>query len=106
MTQTHIHIRTLVNASKIRQETRNGRKVVIVPSATLPDNIVMNGIRYPAEVIAESFHTLEGTLAPLGHPAVNGKFVSAASPTGWRRAISARTMSAFVARMAACGSTR
>lgn len=84
--QVRMNVSTLVNASKIRREKRNGRDVIVVPSATLPDGIVMNGsggrIRYPAKAIADSFHTLEGTPAPLGHPAVNGRFVSASSPDG------------------------
>lgn len=86
MTKTvRVNVTALVNASKIRRENRAGRDVIIVPSATLPDNIVMNGIRYPAAVIAESYHTLEGTLAPLGHPMVNGKYVSAKSAEGLAR---------------------
>lgn len=84
--QIRLNVATLVNASKIRREKRDGRDVIIVPSATLPDNVVMNGsggrIRYPASVIAESYHTLEGRPAPLGHPSVNGRFVSASSPDG------------------------
>lgn len=85
MKQVQVHVSTLVNASKIRREKRDGRDVIIVPSATLPDNVVMNGIRYPAAVIAESYQSLEGTLAPLGHPMVNGKYVSAKSPEGLAR---------------------
>lgn len=85
MKQARIHIATLVNASKIRREKRDGRDIIIVPSATLPDNVVMNGIRYPAAVIAESYQSLEGTLAPLGHPTVNGKYVSAKSAEGLAR---------------------
>lgn len=80
-----VNVSTLVNSSKIRREKRDGRDVIIVPSATLPDNVVMNGIRYPAAVIAASFHTLEGTLAPLGHPKVGNNFVSAKSPEGLAR---------------------
>lgn len=80
-----VNVSTLVNSSKIRREKRDGRAVIIVPSATLPDNVVMNGIRYPADVIAASFHTLEGTLAPLGHPKVGNNFVSAKSPEGLAR---------------------
>ena len=80
--QVQVHVSTLVNASKIRREKRHGRDVVIVPSATLPDNVVMNKIRYPADVIADSFKTLEGRPAPLGHPMVNGSYVSASSPDG------------------------
>lgn len=77
-----INITTLVNKKNIRKETRNGREVIIVPSATLPDNIVMNDIMYPADEIAKSYHTLDRTPAPLGHPMVNGQFVSALDPEG------------------------
>jgi nucleoid DNA-binding protein len=82
MKQVRVNIATLVNASKIREEIRDGRKVVIVPSTTLVDGGILNKIRYPASVIADSFHTLEGTPAPLGHPVLNGKFVSAKDPQG------------------------
>lgn len=67
---------------KVRYEKLNGRDVVIVPSATLPDNVVMNGITYPADEIKKSFKSLERTPAPLGHPTINGKFVSASDPEG------------------------
>lgn len=77
-----INIRSVANTTAIRKEKRNGRDVVIVPSATLPDNIVMNGIMYPADEIEKSFAGLERTPAPLGHPTINGKFVSAKDPEG------------------------
>lgn len=77
-----INIRSVVNRSGIREETRNGRKVVIVPSATLPDGVVMNGIRYPADEIERSYRTLNRKPAPLGHPTINGQFVSALDPEG------------------------
>lgn len=77
-----INIRSVVNRSGIREEMRNGRKVVIVPSATLPDGVVMNGIRYPAEEIEKSYKTLNRTPAPLGHPKLNGQYVSASDPEG------------------------
>lgn len=80
--QVRVNIRTLVNAKTIRHEKRNGRDVIIVPSATMPDNVVMNDILYPAAEIAKSFKTLERKPAPLGHPEVNGKFVSASDPEG------------------------
>lgn len=85
MTKIRVNIRTAVNSSKIRTERRDGRDVIVVPSATLPDGIVMNGIRYPAEEIAKSFATLDGTPAPLGHPTMNGSFVSASDPRGMVR---------------------
>lgn len=85
MTQVRVNIRTAVNASAIRRERRSGRDVIVVPSATLPDNIVMNGIRYPADEIAKSFETLNGTPAPLGHPNEEGEFLSASDPRGMVR---------------------
>lgn len=80
--QVRVNIRTLANSAAIRREKRNGRDVIIVPSATLPDDVVMNDILYPAAEIAKSFKTLERTPAPLGHPSVNGKFLSARDPEG------------------------
>ena len=80
--QVRINVRSTVNAKAIRKEKRNGRDVLIVPSATLPDNVVMNDILYPADEIAKSFKGLERTPAPLGHPSINGKFVSASDPEG------------------------
>lgn len=80
--QVRVNIRTLANSAAIRREKRNGRDVIIVPSATLPDDVVMNDILYPAAEIAKSFKSLERTPAPLGHPSVNGKFLSARDPEG------------------------
>ena len=51
MPQVRVNVRSLANVKAVRKEKRNGRDVVIVPSATLPDDVVMNGIRYPAEEI-------------------------------------------------------
>lgn len=85
MTQTvRANVRAVVNMAAVRKEKRNGRDVIIVPSATLPDDIVMNGsqgkVFYPADEIAKSYKQLERTPAPLGHPVINGKFVSASDP--------------------------
>jgi hypothetical protein len=77
-----VNIRSVANAAAVRHEKRNGRDVVIVPSATLPDDVVMNDIMYPATEIAKSFKSLDRTPAPLGHPTINGKFVSARDPEG------------------------
>jgi hypothetical protein len=82
MKHVRINIRSLANSAAIRKEKRNGRDVVIVPSATLPDNIVMNDIMYPGDEIAKGYVSLNRTPAPLGHPMVNGVFVSASDPEG------------------------
>jgi hypothetical protein len=82
MPQVRVNVRSLANVKAVRKEKRNGRDVVIVPSATLPDNVIMNGILYPADEIGKSFASLNRTPAPLGHPTINGKFVSASDPEG------------------------
>lgn len=76
------NIRTAVNSEMIRREQRDGRDVLVIKSATLPDDIIMNGILYPTEEIEAGYKSLEGSPAPLGHPTVNGMFVSAKSALG------------------------
>lgn len=80
MNKMRVNLATEVVTTAVRKEQRSGRDVLIVPSKTLPDNIIMNGVLYPADEIAKSFHTLEGTFAPLGHPQVDGQYVNAANP--------------------------
>lgn len=80
--QVRVNIRALANVKAVRREKRNGRDVVIVPSATMPDDVVMNSIHYPKDEIAKSYKGLNRTPAPLGHPTINGKFVSASDPEG------------------------
>ncbi|HFD6845622.1 TPA: hypothetical protein ACF3LB_000470 [Enterobacter hormaechei] len=77
-----VNITTKVNSQSIRRETYNDREHLVLPSYTLPANVVMNGGLYTAEEIDAHYQGLEGTLAPLGHPQVNGQFVSAFSPEG------------------------
>lgn len=84
--RVRVNIRAVVNAAKIRAEKRNGRDVLVIPSATLPDGVIMNGIRYPAAAIDASYQTLDRTLAPLGHPkAGDGSFLSAKDPEAINR---------------------
>lgn len=77
-----VNINTQVNSASIRRETYNGREHWVIPSYTLPANVVMNGGLYPEAEINAHYQKIEGTLAPLGHPTVNGQFVSAFSPEG------------------------
>ena len=77
-----VNVTSKVNSSSIRREQHNGREHFVIPSYTLPANVVMNGGLYPASEIDAHYKALEGTLAPLGHPTVNGKHVSAFSPEG------------------------
>lgn len=76
-----VNVRSLVNNAEIRRETVEGREFIVIPSTTMPDDIVMNGVYYSADVIGNSFGTLEGTPAPLGHPMTpEGDFRSAFDP--------------------------
>lgn len=77
-----VNVTSKVNSKTIRREQHNGREHWVVPSYTLPANVVMNGGLYPASEIDQHYTGLEGTLAPLGHPQANGQFVSAFSPEG------------------------
>lgn len=77
-----VNVTRVLNTKGAKKEKRNGRDVYVVPSATMPDDIIMNKVKYPAEEIKKAYHTLERTPAPLDHPTVNGKFVSARDPEG------------------------
>lgn len=79
-TQIRVNLRAAVNASDIRTETYNGREHIVVPSYTLPDGVIMNNGLYTKDEIDANYATLEGTFAPVGHPMVNGKYVSATTP--------------------------
>lgn len=82
MSKIHVNITTKVNSQQIRREQHNGRAHWVVPSYSLPGGVVMNRILYPASEIDAHFDKLEGTLAPLGHPTMDGAFVSAFSAEG------------------------
>jgi hypothetical protein len=76
MDQVRVNMRAKVANSKIRREKRNGRDVIIVPSATLPFGIVMNRILYPGDVIERDYASLDSTPAPLGHPMAGSQYVA------------------------------
>lgn len=76
-----VNVVSQVNSAAIRKEVKNGKSYIVVPSYTLPDDVVMNGGLYPADEIEKSYKTLNGTHAPIEHPQDdNGSFISATSP--------------------------
>lgn len=77
-----INVTATVNSKQITRETLDGRDYYVLPSFTLPANVVMNRVMYPEAEIDKHYKGLEGTLAPLGHPVVNGKAVAAATHQG------------------------
>ena len=72
-----------VNRKNILRENRDGVEHIVITSYTLPPNIVMNRIFYPEDVIANSYQSLDRTLAPIEHPQVDGMYVSATDPQAW-----------------------
>ncbi|NUL36633.1 DUF2213 domain-containing protein [Kosakonia sacchari] len=82
MKLSSIHVKSLaINASNISMTTINGQEHYVIRGAVpIVDDIVMNGGLYPAEEINNSYQTMERKLMPLGHPMVNGKYVSANDP--------------------------
>lgn len=77
MNKLLVNISSLVNNSEIRTETIEGVDFTVLPSKTLPPDIVMNGILYPADDVAKTIQTLDGSPVTLSHPVVNGKFADA-----------------------------
>lgn len=74
------HMYIQVNNAEIRKETRNGREHYVIPSYTLPDNVVMNGGLYTREEVDKHYLQLNNTFAPLGHPKIDDQYVSASLP--------------------------
>lgn len=73
-----VNLRYKVNNADVRRGVvHNGRRHTVIPSYTLPDEVVMNGLLYTHQEIEASYKGLEGTLAPLGHPTLDGTYVSA-----------------------------
>lgn len=75
-----VNISTLVANSEIRTEVVEGVSFTVLPSRTLPPNIVMNGILYDEKDVEANIGTLDGSPVTLGHPVVNGKFAPASDP--------------------------
>ena len=80
MDKIQVNVHAVVNSRSIRREVYNGAEHIVIPSFTLPANVVMNNILYPSAEIDAHYKGLEGTFAPIGHPTSNGKFISASSP--------------------------
>lgn len=82
MKLSSIHVKSLaINASSISTTTINGQEHYVIRGAVpIVDDIVMNGGLYPAEEINNSYQRMERKLMPIGHPMVNGKYVSANDP--------------------------
>ena len=79
MSKQLVSIVNRVNPADItRMKNGRGDEIIVVPSKTLPDNVVMNGGLYPAAEIEKGYQSLEGKLSPIGHPFdEQGNYISA-----------------------------
>lgn len=75
-----VNISTLVANSEIRTEVVEGIEFTVLPSKTLPPNIVMNEILYDADDVEATINTLDGSPVTISHPVIAGKFADAYLP--------------------------
>lgn len=75
-----VNIASLVVNSDIRTEVIEGVSFTVIPSKTLPKDVVMNSIMYPSEEVEAAISTLDMSPVTIGHPVVNGKFAPASAP--------------------------
>ena len=75
-----VNISTLVANSEIRTEVVEGVHFTVLPSRTLPPNIVMNGILYDEKDVEANIGTLDGSPVTMSHPVINGRFADAYEP--------------------------
>lgn len=75
-----VNISTLVANGEIRTEVVEGVEFTVLPSKTLPPEIVMNGILYPSDEVEATINTLDGSPVTMSHPVIAGKFADAYLP--------------------------
>ncbi|OTA15427.1 hypothetical protein Xbed_03587 [Xenorhabdus beddingii] len=82
MKLSSVHVKSLaLNSSNISTETIDGDEHVVIRGVVpVVDDVVMNGGLYPASEINKSYQSIEGKQMPLGHPSIDGQYVSADVP--------------------------
>ena len=56
--QQLVYIQNKVDNSRYAARLTSGDEIIIIPSFTLPDNIVMNNLMYPADEMPKALHRL------------------------------------------------
>lgn len=75
-----VNISSLVVNSEIHTEVIEGVEFTVIPSKTMPKNVVMNSILYDEKEVEAAISTLNMSPVTIGHPVVNGKFAPASDP--------------------------
>ena len=81
MNKITVNILSMINkSSKITKETINNKEHYVIRDVVpVVDDVVMNNGLYPKEEIDKSYKSINGNLMPIGHPKVDGQFVSASN---------------------------
>ena len=81
MSKVTVNVLSVINkSSKITKETINNKAHFIIRDVVpVVDDVVMNNGLYPKDEIDKSYMSINGNLMPIGHPKVNGQFVSASN---------------------------
>ena len=81
MNKITVNILSIINkSSKITKETINNKEHYVIRDVVpVVDDVVMNNGLYPKEEIDKSYSSINGNLMPIGHPKVDGQFVSASN---------------------------
>lgn len=81
MNKVTVNVLSVINKlSKITKESINNKEHFIIRDVVpVVDDVVMNNGLYPKDEIDKSYMSINGNLMPIGHPKVNGQFVSASN---------------------------
>lgn len=81
MNKITVNILSMINkSSKITKETINNKEHYVIRDVVpVVDDVVMNNGLYPKDEIDKSYKSINGNLMPIGHPNIDGQFVSASN---------------------------
>lgn len=81
MNKITVNILSMINkSSKITKETINNKEHYVIRDVVpVVDDVVMNNGLYPKDEIDKSYKSISGNLMPIGHPNIDGQFVSASN---------------------------
>ncbi len=81
MNKITVNVLSIINkSSKITKKTINNKEHYVISDVVpVVDDVVMNNGLYPKDEIDKSYKSINGNLMPIGHPKVDGQFVSASN---------------------------
>ena len=64
------------SSGKWEERSVNGRPHIVTKMVSIELDSVMNGLLYPRAAIEKSYSDLDGLMAPMSHPKVDGQYVN------------------------------